>query len=180
MEVINMKITLKDGSVKEYANAMSVIDIAKDLSEGLARVACAGEIDGKVIHSGFITAMLTIWIGALPFVPDLKYYIADGVIACFLYAGAILLVSYMRTQKKKEGIKPELIKLVAVYLLYMGLIKGTVALVVTFLITKILKTENIVPVMSICTIICLCVGEIVLGANATSYINTLIETIRVF
>lgn len=138
------------------------------------------EIDGKVIHSGFITAMLTIWIGALPFVPDLKYYIADGVIACFLYAGAMLLVSYMRTQKKKEGIKPELIKLVAVYLLYMGLIKGTVALVVTFLITKFFKTENIVPVMSICTIICLCVGEIVLGANATSYINTLIETIRVF
>ena len=31
-----MKITLKDGSVKEYAQAMSVIDIAKDLSEGLA------------------------------------------------------------------------------------------------------------------------------------------------
>ncbi|MBR4726169.1 MAG: threonine--tRNA ligase [Lachnospiraceae bacterium] len=44
-----MKITLKDGSVKEYAEAMSVIDIAKDLSEGLARVACAGEIDGKVV-----------------------------------------------------------------------------------------------------------------------------------
>ena len=31
-----MKVTLKDGSVKEYAQAMSVIDIAKDLSEGLA------------------------------------------------------------------------------------------------------------------------------------------------
>ena len=30
-----MKITLKDGSVKEYAQAISVIDIAKDLSEGL-------------------------------------------------------------------------------------------------------------------------------------------------
>ena len=44
-----MKITLKDGSVKEYGSAMSVIDIAKDLSEGLARVACAGEIDGKVV-----------------------------------------------------------------------------------------------------------------------------------
>ena len=34
-----MKITLKDGSVKEYEHSMSVIDIAKDLSEGLARVA---------------------------------------------------------------------------------------------------------------------------------------------
>ena len=44
-----MKITLKDGSVKEYAQAMSVIDIAKDLSEGLARVACAGEVNGEVI-----------------------------------------------------------------------------------------------------------------------------------
>lgn len=44
-----MKITLKDGSVKEYAQAMSVIDIAADISEGLARMACAGEIDGEVV-----------------------------------------------------------------------------------------------------------------------------------
>lgn len=44
-----MKITLKDSSVKEYASPMTVIEIAKDLSEGLARVACAGEIDGKVV-----------------------------------------------------------------------------------------------------------------------------------
>lgn len=42
-----MKITLKDGSVKEYEQAKSVFDIAKDISEGLARVACAGEIDGE-------------------------------------------------------------------------------------------------------------------------------------
>ncbi len=44
-----MKITLKDGSVKEYAGAMSVIDIAKDISEGLARMACAAELNGKVV-----------------------------------------------------------------------------------------------------------------------------------
>ena len=44
-----MKITLKDGSVKQYDNAMSVIDIAKDISEGLARMACAGELNGKVV-----------------------------------------------------------------------------------------------------------------------------------
>ena len=44
-----MKITLKDGSSKEYAQSMSVIDIAKDISEGLARVACAGEVDGEVV-----------------------------------------------------------------------------------------------------------------------------------
>ena len=44
-----MKITLKDGSVKEYQSAMSVYDIAMDISEGLARAACAGEVDGKVV-----------------------------------------------------------------------------------------------------------------------------------
>lgn len=44
-----MIVTLKDGSKKEYSEAMSVIDIAKDISEGLARNACAGEIDGKVV-----------------------------------------------------------------------------------------------------------------------------------
>ncbi|MCI8322949.1 MAG: threonine--tRNA ligase [Lachnospiraceae bacterium] len=43
-----MKITLKDGSFKEYAKAMSIYDIALDISEGLARAACAGEVDGKV------------------------------------------------------------------------------------------------------------------------------------
>lgn len=43
-----MKITLKDGSFKEYNSGMAVIDIAADISEGLARVACAAEIDGKV------------------------------------------------------------------------------------------------------------------------------------
>ena len=42
-----MKITLKDGSVKEYAQPMSILDIAKDLSEGLARAACAGVVDGE-------------------------------------------------------------------------------------------------------------------------------------
>ncbi len=44
-----MKITLKDGSVKEYDSAKSVYEIAADLSEGLARAACAGKIDGEVV-----------------------------------------------------------------------------------------------------------------------------------
>ena len=44
-----MIITLKDGSQKEYEQSMSVYDIAKDISEGLARAACAGEIDGEVV-----------------------------------------------------------------------------------------------------------------------------------
>ena len=43
-----MKITLKDGSVKEYAESKSMYDIALDISEGLARAACAGEINGEV------------------------------------------------------------------------------------------------------------------------------------
>ena len=44
-----MKVILKDGSSKEYENSMAVIDIARDISEGLARVACAVELDGKVV-----------------------------------------------------------------------------------------------------------------------------------
>ena len=44
-----MKITLKDGSVKEYDKAMTVYEIANDISEGLARMACAGELNGKVV-----------------------------------------------------------------------------------------------------------------------------------
>ena len=44
-----MIITLKDGSKKEYSEAKSVIDIAYDISEGLARAACAGEVNGEVV-----------------------------------------------------------------------------------------------------------------------------------
>lgn len=44
-----MKITLKDGSVKEYQDKMSVYEIAKDISEGLARVACAAQINDQVV-----------------------------------------------------------------------------------------------------------------------------------
>ena len=44
-----MKITLKDGSSKEYAQPMSVYELALDISEGLARVATAGEIDGEEV-----------------------------------------------------------------------------------------------------------------------------------
>ena len=44
-----MRITLKDGSVKEYDGAKSVYEIAKDISEGLARAACAGEVNGEIV-----------------------------------------------------------------------------------------------------------------------------------
>ena len=43
-----MKVTLKDGSAKEYGEAKSILDIAYDISEGLGRAACAGEVNGKL------------------------------------------------------------------------------------------------------------------------------------
>ena len=44
-----MKITLKDGSVKEYEGVKTVYDIAFDISEGLARMATASEVNGEVV-----------------------------------------------------------------------------------------------------------------------------------
>ena len=44
-----IKVTLKDGSVKEYENALSAIEIAQDISAGLARVAAVAEVDGKPV-----------------------------------------------------------------------------------------------------------------------------------
>lgn len=44
-----MKVTLKDGSVKEYSESKTVFEIAKDISEGLARAACVGELNGKTV-----------------------------------------------------------------------------------------------------------------------------------
>ena len=44
-----MIITLKDGSKREVQEGISVIDLAKKISEGLARVATAGRVDGKVV-----------------------------------------------------------------------------------------------------------------------------------
>ena len=43
-----IKITLKDGSVIEKEAGISVIDLAKSISEGLARVATAGRVNGEV------------------------------------------------------------------------------------------------------------------------------------
>ena len=44
-----IKITLKDGSVKEFEAGVSVLDIAKSISEGLARNACCGIVNGKIV-----------------------------------------------------------------------------------------------------------------------------------
>ena len=49
-----MQITLKDGSQKVYDKAMSVIEIATDISEGLARVACAGLVNGEVVDLRYV------------------------------------------------------------------------------------------------------------------------------
>jgi len=49
-----MKITLKDGSFKEYGQPMSVIDIAASISSGLARMACAGEVDGEGVDLRYV------------------------------------------------------------------------------------------------------------------------------
>ena len=44
-----IKITLKDGSVKEFEAGISILDIAKSISEGLARNAYCGIVNGKVV-----------------------------------------------------------------------------------------------------------------------------------
>lgn len=43
-----IKVTLKDGSIKEFEAGLSIYEIAKAISEGLARNACCGVINGKV------------------------------------------------------------------------------------------------------------------------------------
>ena len=43
-----IKVTLKDGSVLEVEKGTSIYDVAKKISEGLARVATCGEVDGKI------------------------------------------------------------------------------------------------------------------------------------
>jgi threonyl-tRNA synthetase len=44
-----MIIRLKDGSEKKYDSPMSVYDIALDISEGLARMACCATVNGEVV-----------------------------------------------------------------------------------------------------------------------------------
>lgn len=44
-----MKVTLKNGEVKIFDSGLSVLEIARIISEGLARAACAGRLDGKVV-----------------------------------------------------------------------------------------------------------------------------------
>lgn len=51
-----MKITLKDGSIKEFNDGMSVYEIAKEISEGLARATVGAKINGKVVETRTIVS----------------------------------------------------------------------------------------------------------------------------
>lgn len=44
-----INVTLKDGTAKQYEKGVTVLDIAKDISEGLARNTCAGLLNGDVV-----------------------------------------------------------------------------------------------------------------------------------
>ena len=49
-----VKVNLKDGVVKEYNNGITVLEIAKDISEGLARNACCALVNGNVEDLRFV------------------------------------------------------------------------------------------------------------------------------
>ena len=44
-----IKVELKDGSILEVEQGSSVLDVAKKISEGLARMATAGRVNGEVV-----------------------------------------------------------------------------------------------------------------------------------
>ena len=51
-----MIITLKDGSKKEYSvSKVRISTLHYDISEGLARAACAGEVNGEVVDLTYST-----------------------------------------------------------------------------------------------------------------------------
>ncbi|MGL6107289.1 threonine--tRNA ligase [Romboutsia sp.] len=49
-----IKVTLKDGSIREFENEVSVMDIAKSISEGLARAIVAASVNGEVVGLDYI------------------------------------------------------------------------------------------------------------------------------
>lgn len=49
-----MEITLKDGSIKHYADSMTVMEIAKSLSEGLARVAVGAKVNDRIVEMNYV------------------------------------------------------------------------------------------------------------------------------
>lgn len=49
-----IKVTLKDGSVKEFENELSVLEIAKSISEGLARAVVAASVNDEVVGLDYV------------------------------------------------------------------------------------------------------------------------------
>lgn len=49
-----IKVTLKDGSIKEFEQEVSVLDVAKSISEGLARNVLSASVNGKVVGLDYI------------------------------------------------------------------------------------------------------------------------------
>lgn len=49
-----IKVTLKDGSVKEFENELSILEIAKSISEGLARAVVAASVNDEVVGLDYI------------------------------------------------------------------------------------------------------------------------------
>ncbi|PIQ44166.1 MAG: threonine--tRNA ligase [Gammaproteobacteria bacterium CG11_big_fil_rev_8_21_14_0_20_46_22] len=48
------KITLPDGSCREFDHAVSVMDVANSIGAGLAKATLAGRVDGKVVDASFM------------------------------------------------------------------------------------------------------------------------------
>ena len=48
------KVTLPDGSSRDYSQAISIIDVASDIGPGLAKAALAGKVDGELVDTSFI------------------------------------------------------------------------------------------------------------------------------
>ena len=48
------KVTLPDGSSRDYPQAISIFDVASDIGPGLAKAALAGKVDGELVDTSFI------------------------------------------------------------------------------------------------------------------------------
>jgi threonyl-tRNA synthetase len=46
-----IKVTLPDGTIREYVDGTTSLDVAKSISEGLARNVLASKVDGQVIDA---------------------------------------------------------------------------------------------------------------------------------
>jgi threonyl-tRNA synthetase len=46
-----IEITLPDGSIREFDNPVTVMDVAKSIGSGLAKATLAGEVDGKLVDA---------------------------------------------------------------------------------------------------------------------------------